>query len=173
MRSCTTALLFDRLDNAAAAAHQTKADNRKTATERALEGPSQTALLLMLRGVRAVALAALPGTPHTHVHLAANVLRGLSGTPMQALQLPSSGGSLGATAAGAGGAGAADQAAAATGPLSLGEAVAAAQRHVLNAYELQAVREAGMVVYGLACVAADAGGSGGSRAAKQAQRKGP
>jgi hypothetical protein len=168
--TCTAALVLDRLDNAAAAAHQTKVDNRKTAAERALEGPSQTAVLLMLRGVRSVALAALPGTPHTHLHLAANVLRGLSGAAMQPLQ--TRGDSSASSGSGAAPAPAADEAllpAVPNGPLAVGEAVLAARRRGLSGFELQALQEAGMVVYGLAAVAAVDEASGGSKG--KAQRK--
>jgi hypothetical protein len=167
LRSCTAALLLDHMENAAAAAHQVQADNRKTEAERALQGPSQTAQLLMLRGVRSVAVAALPGTPHTHVHLAANILRALTGTQaVQPLQVPpSSSNTAAAAAATAGGAGRDPVLpGSVSGPMSLGEAVVAAQRPGLAGFELQAVREAALVVYGLAGVTASAdGGSGGSK----------
>lgn len=169
LSSCTAALLFDRLDNAAAANHQTRADNRKTAAQQALEGPCQTATLLMLRGVRAVAAAALPGTPHTHVNLAANVLRGMAGAALQpavAAQLPPQQQQ---------GGGASEVLCVPSAQLpaagwTLGEAVLAAQRHGLAAFELQAMRDAGLVLYGVAGVSASGDGGGksgkGVRAAK-------
>jgi hypothetical protein len=55
------------------------------------------------------------------------------------------------------------------GPLSLGEAVVAARRRGLLGFELQALREAGMVVYGLEAVAPMDVASGGSKG--KAQRK--
>lgn len=182
LSSCTAAVLLDRLDNsAAAAAHQSKSDNSKTEAERALEGPCQTAQLLMMRGVRAVAVSALPGTPHTHVHLAANVLRGLTGTPIQPLQLPngstasSTNGSTNGAAVAAGGARFCGDTSdfvlpASMGPLTLGEAVVVAQRQGLAGFELQVLREAGVVVYGLAGVVVAEGGSSAGKG--KTQRKG-
>lgn len=170
LRGCTAALLLDHLDNPAAAAHQVKADNRKTEAERAVQGPAQAALLLMLRGVRSVAVAALPGTPHTHVHLAANILRALTGTQaVQPLQVPP-GSNTAAAAAGTGrdpvlpGSG--------SGTMSVGEAVVAAQRQGLLGFELQAVREAAVVVYGLAGVVGATDGGGGAGGSRAKARKG-
>jgi hypothetical protein len=177
LNTCTAALLLDRLDNPAAAAHRIKADNCKTDAEKALEGPCQTALLLMLRGVRAVAVAALPGTPHTHLHLAANVFRGLTGAPVQSLQLPrNAASSSNGSAATAAVAGVAETATGdfvlpgGSGPWSLAEAVLVAQRQGLAGFELQALREAGVVVYGLAGVVGGEGAGGGGK--PKAQRRG-
>ena len=124
LTTCTAALLFDRLDSETAAARQLKLDNRKYADEKQLEDPTHTAMLLMLRGVRSVALAGVAGPGHTHLQLASAVLRGMGG--------------------GAGG-------------KSMSEAVWSASREVLGAFELLAVRDAGMVVYGLAGVVAGEG----------------
>lgn len=164
LTSCTAALLFDRLDGPTAAAHQTKVDNLKTAAQRALEGPSQAALLLLLRGVRSVAVAALPGTPHTHLHLASSVLRCLSGAPVQTLQAPSS--TLSGASAGTAVVAGKDTALSAT---TLGEAVCMAQRQGLAGFELQALRDAGLVLYGLENVVL---GEGGGTSKAKATRKG-
>lgn len=77
LTSCTTALLFDRLNSEAAAARQTKLDNRKYSDDRQLEDPTHTSMLLMLRGVRSVVLAGATGTGYTHLQLASAVLRGM------------------------------------------------------------------------------------------------
>jgi hypothetical protein len=148
LSSVTAALLLDRLDCPAAAARQLHADNRKYADERQLEGPTHTAMLLMLRGVRSVALAAVAGTPHTHLQLAGAVLRSMMG-------MASAGGGSGASAAAAAGGGCS----------TLGEAVWAARREVLGAFELSALRDCGLVVYGLAGVVAGdgEGGKGGAK----------
>jgi hypothetical protein len=145
MSSCVTTLLLDRLDSPAAAARQLHLDNRKYPDERQLESPTHTAMLLLLRGVRSVALATVAGTPHTHLQLAGAVLRGMTGA----------GGSAAAAAAG--------------GRSTLGEAVWAARKEVLGAFELAAVRDCGLVVYGLAGVVA--GDGEGSKAKGAGSKK--
>lgn len=130
LSGCTAALLFDRLDSDQAATHQLHLDNRKYADERELEGPTHTAMLLMLRGVRSVALTTVAGTPHTHLQLASAVLQAMTGGARS----------------------------------TMGEAVWDAQRDVLAGFELAALRDCGLVVYGLAGVVsgeADSGRGGG------------
>jgi hypothetical protein len=101
-------------------------------------------MLLLLRGVRSVAVTTVAGTPHSHLQLADAVLRGMTGA----------GGSA---------------AAAAGGRSTLGEAVWAARREVLGAFELAALRDCGLVVYGLAGVVA--GDGEGSKAKGAGSKK--
>jgi hypothetical protein len=146
LSSCTAALLLDRLDCPAAAARQLHLDNRKYADQRQLESPTHAAMLLLLRGVRSVALTTVAGTPHTHLQLASSVLRSMLGM------------------------GGASTAAAAGGRSTLGEAVWAARKEVLSGFELCALRDCGLVVYGLAGVVAG-DGEGGKAGAKASGRK--
>jgi hypothetical protein len=143
MSGCVSALLLDRLDSPAAA-HQLHLDNRKYPDQRQLESPTHTAMLLLLRGVRSVALTTMAGTPHTHLQLAGAVLRSMTGAAPP-------GGSAAAAAAG--------------GRSTLGEAVWAARKEVLGAFELAALRDCGLVVYGLAGVVAGDGEGGKAKGA--------
>jgi hypothetical protein len=147
LSGCVAALLLDRLDSPAAAARQLHLDNRKYPDKRELEGATHTAMLLLLRGVRSVALTTVAGTPHTHLQLAGAVLRGMTG----------------AAAAGSSAAAAAGRRA------TLGEAVWAARREVLGVFELAALRDCGLVVYGLAGVVA--GDREGSKAKSAGSKK--
>jgi hypothetical protein len=124
---CSAALLFDRATTTAAAARQLRLDNRKPAAARALEGPTQTAALLLLRGVRCVVATTTATTTWANAQLLGGVLKGISGEGR-----------------------------------GVGAAVAAAAVSTLPCYEIRAVREAGLVVWGLPHAAApDAGGGGG------------
>jgi hypothetical protein len=76
--SCGTALLFDRSDNAAAAQRQLSLDNRKVPAGRQAEGVTHTAMLLMLRGVKTVALVPSVTTAHYNLELVQGLLQGLT-----------------------------------------------------------------------------------------------
>eukprot|EP00879_Flechtneria_rotunda_P030927 GHRR01033671.1.p1 GENE.GHRR01033671.1~~GHRR01033671.1.p1 ORF type:complete len:151 (+),score=56.28 GHRR01033671.1:243-695(+) len=140
LSECTAALLFDQLNSEAASTRQTQLDNCKYPDELALEDPTHTAMLLMLRGVRSVVTTTLSSTPYTHTQAVNGILRGLIG-----------GGTIG-------------------GPKSLGEATWLAQTDGLSGFELAAVSESMMVVYGLGSAVAgegdNKGGHKGSAGAK-------
>jgi hypothetical protein len=63
LRGVTAALLLDRLNDSAAAAAHARADSRKRPPELALEGPTHTAALLMLRCVLVSRKPAAPTPP--------------------------------------------------------------------------------------------------------------
>jgi hypothetical protein len=121
LSGCGAAVVLDRADNEAAAARQTRLDNRKPAALRALESPTAAAALLLMRGARGAALGTTATTAWANAQLAGGLLRGLAeGRPL---------------------------AAAAMGALVSG----------LQHYELHAVREAGLAVWG---VPPESGGEG-------------
>lgn len=135
LTGCSTALLIDRADNESAGARQLRLDNRKPAAQRALEGPTRTAMLMMLRGVRSVAITNISSTTWANGQLLTAVLRGLTNEGK-----------------------------------TLGAAVGAALQG-LGSYELQVVREAGMVVWGLPHAVAAEAAEGGKRGVKGAGLK--
>eukprot|EP00775_Hariotina_reticulata_P008286 gene8286-8473_t len=75
MRDCTAALLLDRLYNSTASARQVHVDNRKYPDELQLEDPMNTALLLMMRGVKSAAVTTCTGTSYTHMQLATALMK--------------------------------------------------------------------------------------------------
>jgi hypothetical protein len=128
-------------------------DNRKFPDElQLLQDPTSTALLLMMRGVKSVAITTITGTPHTHMELAIALMKLLANSTASAIITGT--GSLSSR--------------------SLSAAVWAAQRgDGLSGFELAALSSgAAMVVYGAVDGVVAEGGDGmGSRRA--AGRAGP
>ncbi|KAF8063688.1 CFAP46 [Scenedesmus sp. PABB004] len=80
LSGCAAALVLDRLPERgapAAACTPRDGDEDAVALGRAPEGPTRAAMLLLARGVRAVAVATAAATPAGHLGLAGAVLRGL------------------------------------------------------------------------------------------------
>lgn len=121
-------------------------DNKKFPDElQLLQDPTSTALLLMMRGVKSVAITTITGTPHTHMELAVALMKLLANSTASA------------TITGTG-----------SSSRSLSAAVWAAQRRDgLSGFESAALKSgAAMVVYGAVDGVVAEGGDGmGRRAA--------
>jgi len=77
LRGCSTALLLDRADSKVAHKRQMYLDNRKHADELLAESSTATALLLLLRGVRGVALHTHTSVPSINMQLLTALLDAL------------------------------------------------------------------------------------------------